>query len=224
MSASSEASNLSFDAKSIVDPGISSLDQILPELVGDLISKHANSFDVDRSYSKSANINQKPTTSMTQAQCISLNKANALSFILYKGHTGNHLSLREVLTLLISHRTEHPLDSQTTIEITETINNLVCQYDNRRSIHCTQVISEIQNCLRHVSLPNMDAKFSRAINNMIATKRFDYNVALGENKSLTQHPPLPDLWDTLQVNGITPLNRLWDHYLTVKQYLSHLYI
>ena len=56
MSASSEASNLSFDAKSIVDPGISSLDQILPELVGDLISKHANSFDVDRSYSRSANV------------------------------------------------------------------------------------------------------------------------------------------------------------------------
>ena len=42
MSASSEASNLSFDESSIVDPGISSLDQILPELVGDLISKHAD--------------------------------------------------------------------------------------------------------------------------------------------------------------------------------------
>ena len=121
-----------------------------------------------------------------------------MSNILCKGHIGRQITLRGAVTSLVQHQIEHKTDSSTAVAIRTTVQNLLQQHDRGEDIHCTQLLSDIQNALRDVNLQDMDDKFSLAVNTLIAKQCFNYIVPIGDDKSYKECQPLPELYKALK--------------------------
>ena len=164
----------------------------------DIESKARSSLCVNSEYHRASRINQIPNTNLSQTDHIQLNKANLLSTILCKRHIGRRLTLRDAVISLVQHQIEHKTNSATAVAIRTAVQNLLQQHDRGEDIHCTQLLSDIQNALRDVDLRDMDDKFSLAVNTLIAKQCFDYIVPVGDDKSYKECQPLPDLYKALK--------------------------
>ena len=156
---------------------------IVPKLVDNLESRTRSSININPSYPKASRINQLPSTNLPQLDYIWLNKANILATIVCKGHRNHPFTLREVVTLLVQHQIQNQVDSPTAMTVRTIVQNLIQQHARGEDIHCTQLLSNVQNALRDVSLSDMDNKFSQAVDTLIANKCFDYIVSIGDDKS-----------------------------------------
>ena len=190
MSADSSECNILYDAPL--------LRAFVPKLLEDIQSKARASLCVDSEYHHASRINQIPNTNLSQTDYIQLDKANLMSNILCKGHIGRQITLRGAVTSLVQHQIEHKTDSSTAVAIRTTVQNLLQQHDRGEDIHCTQLLSDIQNALRDVNLQDMDDKFSLAVNTLIAKQCFNYIVPIGDDKSYKECQPLPELYKALK--------------------------
>ena len=175
---------------------------IVPKLVDDLASRARSSINVNPGYPQASRVNQLPGTTLSQTDYIRLNKANILASIVCRGHKNHPLTLREVVNLLVQHQIQNQVDSPTAMTIRTTVQNLIQQHARGKDIHCTQLISDVQNALRDINLSNMDDKFSQAVDTLIANKRFDYIVSVGDDKLYKEHQSLPDLYQALRSHQI----------------------
>ena len=205
MSDESTASNLSdYEESSAISmsPSDPFLEEIMPDLMTDIKSRIQGSLGVNPQYHPAARINQLGPHTMSQDDYVKLNKANILSEIICHGHAGRQITLRRIFALLINLNLQNTTNSSIATAITETIRSMSCQYRNGEAIHCTRLLTEVQNSLQYISVPDIDPKFNNAINHLIANKKFDYVIRLGDNQSYKASQPLPELWRALKFYNI----------------------